>query len=175
VPQRLHQAGTLHQHGELLRRAGQGAGRRRRQRGAAVEVVDAALGDLIKAKALEGVLARQITRPGELIGDVTYMSPERTRGTTDVDVRSDLYGLGATTYALLTGRPPLEGATMVEKIAKIRNEAPVKPTKYHMAIPSGFEGIVLKLLAKRPADRYASAAELLKELERVGRLNGATV
>jgi hypothetical protein len=133
------------------------------------------LGDLIKAKALEGVLAKQITRPGELIGDVTYMSPERTRGTTDVDVRSDLYGLGATTYALLTGRPPLEGATMVEKIAKIRNEAPVKPTKYHMAIPSGFEGIVLKLLAKRPEDRYASAAELLKELERVGRLNGVTV
>ena len=132
------------------------------------------LGDLIKAKALEGVLAQQITRPGELVGDVTYMSPERTRGATSLDPRSDLYGLGATTYALLTGRPPLEGATLVEKIAKIRNEAPVKPTKYHMAIPSGFEGIVLKLLAKRPEDRYPSAAELLKELDRVGRLNGVT-
>jgi serine/threonine protein kinase len=135
----------------------------------------AKLGDLMKAKAMEGVLAKQITRPGELVGDLTYMSPERTRGTTEVDVRSDLYGLGATTYALLTGRPPLTGATLVEKISKIRTEVPVKPTKYQMSIPSGFEGIVLKLLAKRPEDRYQSAAELLKELERVGKLNGVTV
>jgi hypothetical protein len=64
---------------------------------------------------------------------------------------------------------------LVETIAKIRNEAPVKPTKYQMAIPSGFEGIVLKLLAKRPEDRYQTAAELLKELERVGKFNGVTV
>jgi serine/threonine protein kinase len=135
----------------------------------------AKLGDLMKAKAMEGVLAKQITRPGELVGDLTYMSPERTRGTTEVDVRSDLYGLGATTYALLTGRPPLTGATLVEKISKIRTEVPMKPTKFQMSIPSGFEGIVLKLLAKRPEDRYQSAAEMLKELERVGKLNGVTV
>jgi serine/threonine protein kinase len=135
----------------------------------------AKLGDLMKAKAMEGVLAQQITRPGELVGDVTYMSPERTRGTTNVDVRSDLYGLGATAYALLTGRPPLAGTTLVETIARIRTEAPAKPTKYQMAIPPGFEGVVLKLLAKRPEERYASAAELLKELERVGRFSGVTV
>jgi serine/threonine protein kinase len=134
----------------------------------------AKLGDLMKGKALEGVLAQQITKPGELIGDVTYMSPERTRGTTDIDVRSDLYGLGATTYALLTGRPPLTGSTLVEKIGKIRTEVPVKPTKYQMSIPSGFEGIVMKLLAKKPEERGQSAAELVKELERVGRFNGVT-
>jgi serine/threonine protein kinase len=124
---------------------------------------------------MEGVLAKQITKPGELVGDVTYMSPERTRGTTEVDPRSDLYGLGATTYALLTGRPPLTGASLVERISKIRIEVPLKPTKYQMSIPSGFEGIVLKLLAKRPEDRYQSAADLQKELERVGKLNGVTV
>ena len=133
------------------------------------------LGDLMKAKALEGVLAKQITRPGELLGDVAYMSPERTRGTTEVDLRSDLYGLGATAYALLTGRPPLVGDTLVETISKIRTETPVKPTKYQMSIPLGFEGIILKLLAKRPEDRYSSASELLKELERVGKFNGVTV
>ena len=133
------------------------------------------LGDLMKAKAMEGALARQITRPGELLGDVAYMSPERTRGTTEVDLRSDLYGLGATAYALLTGRPPLVGDTLVETISKIRTETPVKPTKYQMSIPSSFEGIILKLLAKRPEDRYSSASELLKELERVGKFNGVTV
>jgi serine/threonine protein kinase len=133
------------------------------------------LGDLIKAKAMEGVLAQQITKPGELVGDVAYMSPERTRGTTEADVRSDLYGLGATAYALLTGRPPLKGATLVETVGKIRTEAPAKPTKFQMSIPSGVEGIVMKLLAKRPEDRFQNAAELLKELERVGKLHGVMV
>jgi serine/threonine protein kinase len=64
------------------------------------------LGDLMLAKALEGALAQQVTRPGELVGDVNYMSPERTRGQTDgVDGRSDLFGLGATCYALLSPGP----------------------------------------------------------------------
>jgi serine/threonine protein kinase len=132
------------------------------------------LGDLMLAKALEGSLAQKITKPGELVGDVAYMSPERTRDTDDVDGRSDLYGLGATVYALLTGRPPFTGATLVEKITRIRQTEPEKPTKFQMSIPSRFEGVVLKLLAKDPADRYPTAADLLAELERVGKFHGAT-
>jgi serine/threonine protein kinase len=133
------------------------------------------LGDLMLAKALEGSLAQQITRPGEIIGEVEYMSPERTRGTTDVDQRSDLYGLGATVYALLTGRPPFEGTSLVEKITKIRQQEPVKPTKFQMSIPHPFEGAVLKMLAKRPEDRYQSAKELLKDLERIGKTHNLPV
>jgi serine/threonine protein kinase len=133
---------------------------------------DMKLGDLMFAKALEGTQARQITRPGELVGDVSYMSPERTRGQAEeVDARSDLYGLGATAYALLTGRPPFEGATLVEKITRIRQGSPERPTKYQLSIPAAFEGVVLKLLARAPEDRYQSAAELLRELERVGQAN----
>ena len=87
------------------------------------------------------------------------MSPERTRrAPTEIDARSDLYGLGATVYALLTGRPPFEGTTLVEKITRIRQTAPDKPTKYQMSIPAMFEGVVLKLLAKDPKDRYQTAA-----------------
>jgi serine/threonine protein kinase len=135
----------------------------------------AQLGDLILAKALEGTLAQQITRPGELVGDVAYMSPERTHGTAEVDGRSDLYGLGATAYALLTGRPPFEGSTLIEKITRIRQSEPVKPTKFQMAIPHRFEQAVLKLLAKRPEDRYQTANELVTELERIAKLEGVTV
>jgi serine/threonine protein kinase len=131
------------------------------------------LGDLMLAKALEGSGATPITRPGELVGDVEYMSPERTRGTTDVDARGDLYGLGAVAYALLTGRPPCGGKTLTEKITRARQVAPEKPTKYQMSIPSLFEGVVLKLLAKKPEDRFQTAAELVKELERVGKFCGA--
>jgi serine/threonine protein kinase len=135
----------------------------------------AMLGDLMLAKALEGTLAQQITRPGELVGDVGYMSPERTRGTADVDGRSDLYGLGATVYALMTGRPPFTGGSLPELITKIRSAEPDKPQKYHMAIPALFQGTVMKLLAKRPEERFQTAKDLLTELERVGRFTGATV
>jgi serine/threonine protein kinase len=133
------------------------------------------LGDLMLAKALEGTLAEQITRPGQLIGAINYMSPERTRGTAEVDGRSDIYGLGATVYALLTGRPPFEAGTPAETITLIRQAEPVKPTKYQLAIPALFEGTVLKMLAKRPEDRYQTAAELLADLERVAKFTGATV
>lgn len=133
------------------------------------------LGDLMLAKSLEGPLAKQITRPGEILGDVSYMSPERTRGLTELDPRSDLYSLGATVYALLTGRAPCGGTTLVEKISHIRQTVPEKPTKFQMSIPGQFEGVVLKLLAKQPDQRYQSATELVKELERVGRFNGLSL
>jgi serine/threonine protein kinase len=132
------------------------------------------LGDLMLAKALEG--GTQITQPGQLVGDIVYMSPERTRGIPEeIDARSDLYGLGATVYALLAGRPPFEGGTLAEKITRIRQTAPERPTKYQMSIPGQFEGVVLKLLAKRPEDRYQTAAELMRELERVAKFAGVTV
>ena len=132
------------------------------------------LGNLMLAKALEGTASAQITRPGELVGDVAYVSPERTRGTTEVDARSDLYGLGATVYALLTGHAPCAGKTLIETVTRIRQVAPEKPSKFQMSIPSMFEGVVQKLLAKEPKARYPTAAELLKELERVGKFNGVT-
>jgi serine/threonine-protein kinase len=135
----------------------------------------ALLGYLMLAKALEGTLAQQITRPGELVGDVGYMSPERTRGTADVDGRSDLYGLGATVYALVAGRPPFTGGSLPEVITRIRNAEPERPQKYQMSIPAMFQGTILKLLAKPPEDRFQTATELLADLDRVGKFAGVTV
>jgi serine/threonine-protein kinase len=76
-------------------------------------------------------------------------------------------------YALLTGRPPCGGQTLIEKVTRIRQVAPEKPTKYQLSIPALFEGVVLKLLAKQPEERYQSAAEAVQELERVGKFSGA--
>ncbi len=135
----------------------------------------AKLGDLMLAKALEGVMAKDVTKPGELVGDVAYMAPERTMGAGAVDGRSDLYGLGATLYAMLTGRPPFSGNSLPELIVKIRSAEPKKPKEFQLSIPDLFQGTVLKLLAKRPGDRHQTAAELLDDLKRVGRFAGVTV
>jgi serine/threonine protein kinase len=130
------------------------------------------LGDLLLAKALEGSLAQAITRPGEIVGDVRYMSPERLRDSRFVDARSDLYSLGAMVYALLTGRPPLEGGTLQDTIIKIQSEEPVRPKKYQLALSDQFEGVVMKMLAKRPEDRFQDAGDLLTQLNRVAKFQG---
>jgi eukaryotic-like serine/threonine-protein kinase len=93
-------------------------------------------------------------------------------GGPDVDGRSDLYSLGALAYAMMTGRPPFEGNSLVETILKIRTGVPDKPKQFQMSIPDRFQAVVLKLLAKRPDERFQTAGELLKELERIGKFSG---
>jgi serine/threonine protein kinase len=129
------------------------------------------LGDLMLAKALEGSLVRQVTQPGQLIGDVPYMSPERTRDQTAVDHRSDIYGLGATLYALLTGRPPFESHSLPELIRMVRQVEPRQPKEYQFSINDRFQDLVLQMIAKRPEDRFQTPAALLRDLERIGRYN----
>lgn len=135
----------------------------------------AKLGDLMLAKALEGTLAEQITRPGQLIGDLVYLSPERTQGNAAADRRSDIYSLGATLYALLTGRPPFEGGTLPEAVHKIRNEPPVRPKKFQLGIPDYFEDAVMKMLAKSPDERFQTPTELLSQLERIAKFQTRVV
>jgi serine/threonine protein kinase len=132
----------------------------------------AKLSDLILAKALAGPSEEDVTSPGALVGDLAYLPPERIRGMSNLDARSDLYGLGTMVYALLTGRPPFTGATLLEKITRIRQAAPEKPTRFQSAIPAKLESIVLKLLAKQQDARYQTATELVGELERLALSTG---
>ncbi len=110
----------------------------------------AKLGDIMLAEVVDGTEAKTPSRPGELLGNVTYMAPERTRGDAEVNIRSDIYSLGATLYTLLTGRPPFEGKTLVETVAKIRQEDPIPPKRFQDAIPDELQDVVEKMLAKRP-------------------------
>ncbi len=135
----------------------------------------AKLADLMLAKALEGSLARPVTRPGQLVGDIVYMPPERTRIDAQVDCRADIYSLGATLYALLTGRPPFEGESLPQVIAKIRNEQPVKPKTYQLSVSDMFQDVVMQMLAKRPDDRYENPSLLLKDLNRVAMFHNVQV
>ena len=129
------------------------------------------LGDLMLAKGLEGALAQQVTQPGQLIGDLPYMSPERTHSDGEVDCRSDLYGLGATLYALMTGRPPIDGDVLPVLVRNVREQVPESPKKFQLSINELFGDLVMRLLEKRPEDRYQTPSALIKDLNRIGQFN----
>jgi hypothetical protein len=98
--------------------------------------------------------------------DLAFLPPEQHSGAKR-DERADLYSLGATLYSLLTGRPPFEGKTIPEMVIKVLQTQPTRPREFQLSLPPAFENLVLKLLAKKPQDRYASASAVLAELERI--------
>ncbi len=134
----------------------------------------AKLSDLLLAKELEGALGQQVTQPGELVGNVFYMSPERTQAAA-MDGRSDVYSLGVTVYQALTGRLPFTGTNVVDLVRQIRTAEPVKPRQLLPALPESFEDSVLRMLAKRPEARYQTAAALLADLEPLAGREGVAV
>src|SRR5271157_3495917 len=115
-------------------------------------------------------LARRLADPGltqhdSLLGTPRYMSPEQAR-TGAIDGRTDVYSLGATLYELMTLRPPFDGTSAAELLEQIGGREPIPPRLINRRIPRDLETIVLKTLAKRPVDRYASAMALAEDLAR---------
>ncbi|MBE7501144.1 MAG: protein kinase [Verrucomicrobiales bacterium] len=102
---------------------------------------------------------------GALLGTPRYMSPEQARAAArPVDHRTDLYSLGATLYELATRRPIFEAATAHEVIAQILHSEPRRPRELAPELPRDLETIILKCLAKEPADRYPTAQALAEDL-----------
>ncbi len=107
----------------------------------------------------------QVTAIGSSMGTPAYMSPEQSADATSVDKRADIYSLGCTFYALLTGKPPFEGNTMLEVITKHRVEKIVRPERIISGLPSVLGDMIEKMTAKKPEDRYQDLEELIHELE----------
>jgi len=108
-----------------------------------------------------------VTRASEALGTPSYMPPEQiSRKLGETGPRSDVYGLGATLYHLLTGRAPFEGDTREEIIQKVRTEAPTRPRAANPAVPAALEAVVLRCLEKKPDNRYQSIAEFVADLDR---------
>jgi eukaryotic-like serine/threonine-protein kinase len=112
--------------------------------------------------------ASQMTEAGSIVGTAQYLSPEQARGGV-VDQRSDLYSLGVVLYELLTGEPPFEGDTPVEIAMKHLSAVPEPPSARRPDLPPDLDKVVMRALAKDPADRYQSADEMEADLERVVR------
>lgn len=108
-------------------------------------------------------LSADMTSVGEVIGTVAYISPEQIMGET-VDARADLYSLGAVLYFLLTGRRPFTARTLQGYLEKHLHQQPRPVRELDPMVPAHLDEICLRLLAKDPADRYASAHHLLHVL-----------
>ena len=106
-----------------------------------------------------------MTQTAQVIGTAQYLSPEQARGER-VDARSDLYSTGCLMYELLTGRPPFTGDSPVAIAYQHVRENPIPPSRLDPSLPPWADSIVLKAMAKAPADRYQSAAEMAADIQR---------
>ncbi|MEM1417326.1 MAG: serine/threonine-protein kinase, partial [Myxococcota bacterium] len=127
-----------------------------------VKVLDFGISKVQSAEAEEV----RMTRTGQLVGTPLYMSPEQSRGETDVDHRADVYALGIVLYEMLTGDPPFEGTNYFQLLWKHGNEPPQPLRKRARTVPKPVDQVVLRALAKRADERFASmsafAAALLE-------------
>ena len=131
--------------------------------------------DMGLARATGG--AADLTRAGEFLGTPDYVSPEQAQNAAAADIRADLFSLGGTLYFLLTGDPPISGDNLLEKLSRLLTESPPRVRDKRPELPDDLDHIVQTLLARDPADRYQTPADLLDALDDLlasGQLGGAT-
>lgn len=118
---------------------------------------------LAKMKLQGGI---ELTRTGGVVGSTPYMSPEQAQGKsqTELTEATDVYGLGAVLYTMLTGQSPFHGNDD-ETLRRVREEKPERPSSLNPAVPLPLEAICLRCLEKAPANRYDSAKRLIEDLE----------
>ena len=113
----------------------------------------------------------QVTLTGSVLGTPEYMSPEQARGDADIDHRTDLYSAGVVLYEMLTGQTPFHCDSATATIHRILHEEPADPRKLAKSVDPVLASLALRLMAKRPEDRFASAGESVATLESGGRVS----
>jgi len=108
--------------------------------------------------------ASEMTQTGSVLGTAQYLSPEQAQGL-ETTATSDIYSIGIVLYECLTGRVPFDGDSTVAVALKQVSEQPKPPSQLKPSIPRALDGVVLKALAKDPAERYATAAEFSRALD----------
>jgi serine/threonine-protein kinase len=107
------------------------------------------------------------TQQGQILGTPAYMAPEQAVGASDrIGPRTDIYGLGATLYEILTGRPPFTGDESRAVLQAVAHDPPQPPHSLVSTTPRALDAICLKALAKQPIERYAAAKDLAEDVQR---------
>ncbi len=129
-------------------------------------------GDRLVVKLTDFGLAREasneefrVTRAGTTIGTLDYMSPEQARDSGLADIRSDLYSLGCTWYHLLAGHAPFPKGGLGERLHRIMHEEPADVRQFNPRVSEAMAAVLRRLMAKQPAQRYQTPADLLRDLE----------
>ena len=117
---------------------------------------------LVKVAATADVVA--LTGEYTVSGTPLFMAPEQAAGEKDLDARADIYALGAIIYYLLTGRPPFQAEAVIQVMIAHARDPVVPPSQLEPSVPHDLEQVVLRCLAKKPADRYQDVRELGKAL-----------
>jgi eukaryotic-like serine/threonine-protein kinase len=112
--------------------------------------------------------AETVAQTAAVLGTASYLSPEQAQGQ-PVDVRSDIYSLGCVLFEMVTGRPPFPGDSPVTVASKHVLEQPTPPSQINYDVSPDLDAVILRALAKNPANRYQSATEMREDLERVKR------
>jgi serine/threonine-protein kinase len=106
----------------------------------------------------------EMTNTGVIVGTPAFMAPEQARASTQADVRSDIYAVGAVLYRMLTGQSPYGGADSNATLIKLMEESPERPSLIERSIAPALEAVIEKAMARDPAQRFQSAAELDRAL-----------
>lgn len=131
------------------------------------------ISDFGLARLLDG--DSELTTTGQVIGTPSYMAPEQAgQSNVSASPAPDIYSLGAILYEALTGRPPFQGATILQTLEQVQQQEPVPPKQLQPRIPPDLETICLKCLEKSPSRRYSTALELADDLGRFQRNESIT-
>jgi formylglycine-generating enzyme required for sulfatase activity/tRNA A-37 threonylcarbamoyl transferase component Bud32 len=131
-------------------------------RGSRIKLLDLGLARWLWAAGEDG--SQTLTPEGSVIGTPDYIAPEQALDPERVDIRADLYSLGCTFYYLLTGRPPFPGGSLTKKLLKHQFEMPEPVDQVRPEVPPPVACVVQRLMAKAPADRFQTPAELTEAL-----------
>ena len=124
-----------------------------------VKIMDFGIAKAVKDKSL--------TRTGNLIGSLHYMSPEQVRGDADIDGRTDIYSLGVVLYEMVTGRKPFDGNSEFSIMKAHLEETPVPPDEIDGAVDAELSDVILTAMAKEREERYQTAGAFLADLKEV--------